>query len=481
MKNKLIKKFFSFSYGSIISMFIGFISVPLLTRLLSPSEYGKVTLFIIITGMLSTILTFGTEQAFVRFYYEEKEQNRIELLRKSILIPLLLCIFFIFIMIFFGQSITLKYFKDDSILIIILLTVQSVTLMINNFALLVVRMQQKGHLYSLLLINNKVWYVVGILFLIYLFNNDYKVAVGSLVFANLIVTLIAVFAQKKYWISKAKNYGNLKNRLRDIIGFSVPLLITLLINWTFQAADKFALQTWTDYTELGIYSSASTFIVILSILQTSFTIYWTPLSFQKYESNSNDKFFFEKIAAIVSLVMLISAVIIVMCRDIMALLLGESYREAIFIMPMLLFIPISFTISETTQIGINFKKKPKYHIIVAVVAAIVDILLLSILVPHYGAKGAAISTALAYLISLGLKTYFSNKLYKVNYGIKKLYFSLFSLYVYMLYLTFNQTSVYSLLIGICLILLYLYFYKVLIIENLQYIKFNKYKFKRFLK
>ena len=40
LKSNLIKKFLSFSIGGYINIFIGLLTVPITTRLLSPEQYG---------------------------------------------------------------------------------------------------------------------------------------------------------------------------------------------------------------------------------------------------------------------------------------------------------------------------------------------------------------------------------------------------------------------------------------------------------
>ena len=47
------------------------------------------------------------------------------------------------------------------------------------------------------------------------------------------------------------------------------------------------------------------------------------------------------------------------------------------------------------------------------------------LVPKYGAEGAALSTAISYVVYFFMGTYFSQKLYPVNYHLGKFYISTF--------------------------------------------------------
>ncbi|MFC6040250.1 oligosaccharide flippase family protein [Paenisporosarcina macmurdoensis] len=458
--NNLMKNFSAFSYGTILSLLIAFLAIPILTRILSPEEYGKITLFVTLSGIFSTIISFGTDQAFVRFFYEEHEDNRGKLLRKTLIIPSALTIIFIVIMLFFGSKITLYYFDDNSLSIILSLIAFVTFSLIYNFGLLVVRMQQKGNTYSLLLIFNKIIYLLLIISLIYLIPHTYMIGIGSLLISLMLSVIVIIFIERIFWFKKIKkDTEKLINNIKTISLFSFPFFVTLLINLIFKSADKFALEGWGSYEDLGIYSSGVVLVGMLGVLQASFTIFWTPVAYKKYELEPENKQFFKIISQIVSFIMIAIALIVVMIRDYIILFLGEDYREAIFILPMLLFIPIATTISETTQIGINFKKKPRYHIITAIIASLVNLIFLFILVPTYGAKGAAISTALGYLSYLLFRTVFSQMLFKIEYGLKNLSLIVCLLFCYMLHLTFYDTSIFSLTTGICLFLLNIYLYK----------------------
>lgn len=127
--------------------------------------------------------------------------------------------------------------------------------------------------------------------------------------------------------------------------------------------------------------------------------------------------------------MLIIAIGLIATKDLLIIILGKNYEGAQFIFPFLVLMPIMYTISETTVLGINFKKKTKYHIYIAVSSAVTNIIGNLILVPYLGAKGAAISTGLAYVVFFVTRSYFGNKLYKVEVKYAKFFISVISVYV----------------------------------------------------
>ena len=80
MKKNLLKSFLSFSVGNYINIFIGLLTVPITTRMLSPEQYGVSSFFLMITNILATVCSLSLEQGFIRFFYDESKENRGKLL-----------------------------------------------------------------------------------------------------------------------------------------------------------------------------------------------------------------------------------------------------------------------------------------------------------------------------------------------------------------------------------------------------------------
>src|SRR5699024_8110698 len=106
MKNSLIKKFLTFSYGSWIGLALGLVTTMLTTRLLPPDAFGKASMFDLFlqVGMILTI--FGTDQSFVRFFYEEEPEKRGALLYKSLRLPVISTSIMLVVLMFWYRPIT---------------------------------------------------------------------------------------------------------------------------------------------------------------------------------------------------------------------------------------------------------------------------------------------------------------------------------------------------------------------------------------
>src|SRR5688572_13646202 len=92
MKDNLFKKFLTFSYGSVLGLIIGMLTTIISTRMLSPDDFGKASMFLLALNVCMIFVIFGTDQSFVRFFYEELEEKRGGLLYNTIKLPFAIAI-----------------------------------------------------------------------------------------------------------------------------------------------------------------------------------------------------------------------------------------------------------------------------------------------------------------------------------------------------------------------------------------------------
>ena len=100
------------------------------------------------------------------------------------------------------------------------------------------------------------------------------------------------------------------------------------------------------------------------------------------------------------------------------MLLGHKYQEASQIIPFLMFEPIMYTISETTATGIVVQKKSKYQLMIAGVSCITNFFGNWLLTPLMGARGAALSTGISYIVFFVMRTLLANRVFYVDYNLK---------------------------------------------------------------
>lgn len=442
MENKLLKKFIQFAFGNGVVLILGFLSSPIITRLILPEEMGKYSMFNTICNLVFLVVTLGLDQAYVRYFYEEEEKDRKVLLNNSIKICIAIDIALSVILFTFYKSISRFIVGEESITVVIFMAIFIFFNVISRFSLLVIRMKQKAKLYSLIQIIEKASYITLVLINYVIFKNSYLTLIISLTLSNIILVIVSIIKEKEEW-KFTNTKREIKTTKKELINYGTPLIFSMAIIWIFQSIDRVTLNIYSNYNEIGLYSAATSIISLLNAFKNTFTTFWVPVANEKYVNDPNNKEFFVDINKLVSYVMLILGILLIGFKDLVVLLLGSRYRDAVYIFPFLVFVPIMYTISETTVMGIGFKKKNSYHIWIALVSAIVNLIGNFIMVPAYGAKGAAISTGMAYIVFFAMRTYFSNKIYKIDFKLKRFYLSTTMLSIFALYSTMNSIDILS--------------------------------------
>lgn len=469
LRNNLIKKFLSFSIGGYINIFIGLLTVPITTRLLSPEQYGISSLITSVTSFMFVICCLGTEQGFVRFFYDEKEERRGKLLYNCLYYPFHISILVFFLIYIFREKISIFFLGYNEKYFWLIFIFSILFRSLNNYSFLVIRMQQKGKIYSVCNVLLKILEFIFILLLYKKYGDNYKTLVMAILLSLCIVTLFLIAIERKFWLFR----GDSKISKKEILEFSIPLTLTMALNWVFASSDKIVIKSLSNITELGLYSGAFKIISLLSVLQTGFTTFWTPVVYEHYSKNPEDTEFYKKANDYLSLVFFLIGIGLLMFRNIIILLLGDKYRDAVYIMPMLIFIPVMYLLSETTHMGIGFKKKTKYYLYISIIVSITNLIGNIILVPYLGAKGAAISTGLSYIIFFGCRTYFSTKLINFNFNLRREYIIILGILFYSLYISFMEKVVIELIIIGMNLLLILGLYRHEIKKGLYFIKGEK--------
>jgi O-antigen/teichoic acid export membrane protein len=428
-------------------------SVPIVTRMVSPDEFGKSSLFILAHTLFCFFAFFGLDQAFVRFYNTELDKKK--LLFNSLFFSMIVCIFLIIGIIIFQKALSFWLFGQYDPLIIVCLCLYLVFSIVNGFGMQNIRMDLRGRLYTILSIVLPLTNFICLLLLLLFVEQSFRSIVYAIVISTMLNAVLVVFFTKSVWTLRFKYFD--KNLIKGLLHFGLPLVPATLLTWGLNSIDRIALRKWSSLEELGLYAAAFKVVSILGIVQTIFTTAWVPVAYKWYE-NKVDNAKFDIVSAVILIIMSIGFVLLVISRDIIMLFLGPEYRNASLLFVYLLFVPIMYTVSETTTLGIGFSKKTKYSLYVSIISVIISLLGNFILTPRFGARGAAISTCFSYLTFFWMRTLFSRRLW-YKFDITKYAINIFLFFVLILVIEFNLSKMAEIMAAGLIILFNLFLLK----------------------
>ena len=458
MRGSIINKIITLLTGSVLTIIVGLMTTPIITRIVNPEEYGRVSWFNMYANIAMLVIIVGLDQGFVRFFHEYNEEGRKSLFYWCNIIPITIFILVFGIMTIAG-GVGIQILGKDNYLVFIILGINVIFLIMNRFSLLVIRMQQKAKTYAILNVLQKVIYILVFIMIISIDKYDkYIGLILAITLSNIIITVISMVIEKEFWAWHKVNKNIDQIDIKELLTYSYPYIFTFIITWLFQFADRMTIKIFGSFEDVGIYTGAINIIAIFTIIQTTFNTLWAPIAFEHYNKQPDDRAFYTKANQIMTIIMFAFGVTAILFKDILAMFLGQSFRTAAYIMPCLIFNPIMYTLSETTVLGINFKKKTKWYMWIGLGSALFNIIGNVLLVPRYGPRGAALSTGLAYILFFALRTNISNHYYKVDYKLGKLYFITAITLLYAVMNSFEINTFYNiaayLLVIIALVILY---------------------------
>lgn len=433
--NKIVKSFVSIGTGTVINMLVGFITTPILTRLVGPIEYGQYSIFTMYASIALMVLCMGFDQALIRYFYRfDTPDYQRTIVRECITLPFL-CTLLAAIAVNILSWLELVQFEFEP-RIMTMLTILVFFQVMNRIDLILLRVTYQSGLYSKLQVVTKILFagtaIVGCLLLE---TQKLFILAAASVVSYAVVTVVGIGSQRELW-----DFRKIRERYtidrKELYRYAFPFIVSMGITTLFQAIDKISLNRYCSYEEVGIYSSAITLVHVFAIVQTTFGAIWAPMVVEHFEKEPEDQTFYQKGFRTMSFVMFFIGISLILCKDLFVMLLGEDYRGSASMIPFLSLSPIMLTISDTTVIGITFSKKSYLQIIVSAVACVTNIVGNTLLVPVYGGIGAAISTGLSYIVFFAMRTILSNRYFPVKWGLKKFIAILAMFLVYALYSTF---------------------------------------------
>lgn len=455
-QNKIAKMFFGFAVGPLGAAVINFITVPISTWLVSPEEYGKTSLFLIIQTLITSFVFLGMDQAYIRDYNSVEKKEKASFLITLISVPLI-----------FGIILSLVGFISKDLLNlpiteIILLTIWIPFIIIERFLLLSIRMDGKGTLYSIFTILIRLVILIFTLILLLFFAQTYISILIAVVAGQIVVDLL--LALYSLSVFKESNIQIKKSYLLKAFKYGIPFVPSLSILWVISSSDRIFLQIFGSYSELGIYLAALKIAGVFIVFQTIVTTFWMPVAYKWFEEQ-REIIHFEKANKLIAFVMSFIYLLLLTFKDVILFIFPPSYERVIDALPFLLIYPIMYTLSETTGIGISFSRRTSYNILISLITAIVTIILHIILVPTLGYIGTSMSIGISYCFLFWLKTIYSRILwekFRVNYFICITLFLVISATIN----TLVQNAIFILLINLSLLIIFCLSNKSLIKELL---------------
>jgi O-antigen/teichoic acid export membrane protein len=202
----------------------------------------------------------------------------------------------------------------------------------------------------------------------------------------------------------------------QLLHFGSAIVPWSLSSFVLVFSDRYFLNYYTNTATVGIYSLAYKFAFLLSVLAyTPFETVWTAQRFEVAKQPDAPEVFSRVFLYVNVILGSIALVICLFIRDFLILMSAPPFRPAYRIVPLLLVAQVIFVWGAYWTTGIYVTGRTKVMASGAIFLVAITILLNFLLIPTFGAFGAASATTGAYAARFFWIYYFSEKYYPIGY------------------------------------------------------------------
>ena len=405
-----------YTIANILLKGIAFLTLPIFTRILSTTDFGKYNTYIAYEGILTAIVGLGLYGTVKNAKIDFKD--KFEEYLSSVLFLSLIVLGGVLLIVNCTYSFYASFigFSKWIINCMILQSFGSYLLFFYG-AKLNIEFKYKSYI-SLSCINTLGNVLVSILLILWVFPNERYIGriIGSaipLIFISIVLSFYILYRGKvlvnhKYW--------------KYALSIGIPLVPHVISQSLLSQFDRVMITNMVGSSESGIYSYIYTLCTILYVISISMDNAWNPWIYLNLDSQNE-----ENIKAhsndYVSFFAILTIGFMCSIPEIVLLFAGNEYWSG-----MDLILPISianfFIFLYQLPVGIEyFHKKTKFISIGTVAATVCNLGLNFVFIKLFGYKAAAYTTLISYILLFTFhwmiaRKYKTNQLYNIKHILK---------------------------------------------------------------
>jgi O-antigen/teichoic acid export membrane protein len=473
MIRNLFKDLFKYLPGQVVPGIVGFISIPIITHLFPPDEYGNYALVMATIGVFSTIVGW-LYFSIIRLYPKYERDKKLDefygtILKMAFISILLLSFIFSSVLLLLESHISAELWSLMWVGVLVFILISSFLVLIEFF-----RAKRQISWYSCF----KVWhYIAAIGFGIVLII-AFNFGVDGLLWGY--VLSLGIAFPMLWIISVGKVRIRSKNisipLTSEIAKYGFPLVVGNLAAWILSLSDRYFLEFFRSSKEVGIYS-ASYNIAEHSILLIAalFALTSGSIIYQIWEKEGKKKS--QEFVSMVTryyLIVCIPAVVglSLLAQPLISIMTAPEYHEGYVIVPFVTLGAFFFGLQQRFYAGINFYKKTHFIMFAIIASCLLNLGLNFLLVPKYGFIAAALTTVVSYAFLLVLMVVISRRFFIWEFPFKslgKVICASAIMGLVVLYIVGNgltSSTPLNLIVGICIGTV-VYFLMLLLLRELQ--------------
>lgn len=418
----VIKNFFIYSIGASLTKFITAFINLMIINIISPEEYGYLSLINSFIAICPIFLNLGLRQAFGVDFFHRSIEMRKKMLQDIISIYLLISVpIILFAIIFYKKINCFFHIKENEFFTIIAILICFIHFFSELF-LQTLRYQLKALKLTIIQITSGLISIISALIFIYML----ELKISGFLLSNLISMFFISSIGFIFYYRKIKTLSLPICSIKDInyyFKLGAPFIPGIIFSWFLSFGDRWVLAKYSTLYYVGIYSLADSFgqlfqMIVLYPLSGSYI----PSILNEFSSNKgkiisienrNIKFMWLSMF----LMLIIIGIGYALSRSLFYKIIPLKYHESIPYILLILIGQIIFMGSYFATCYLLFLKRTYILAGLNISTSVLNIILNLLLVPKFSIIGCIVATIISYSIYL-IGILYVTKIIKKNHNLE---------------------------------------------------------------
>ena len=415
MSKKLILNSSIYLIGDLINKAVPFLMLPILTKYLTPSDYGIISSFGAFVGFLSIFIGLSLHGAINVNFFKLSHKDLKVYIVNALIILLVSTTIVAFIVFIFDNQISSYLLLDNEWLYLGILVSLSQFITLFNTTLWIADEQPKAYIFyqlsqTILISTLTIVLIIG-------YSLDWKGQVISLIIGSISFGLISIrFLYKRDYLLFKYN----KKSIKSLLNFGIPMIPHQLAGWMSSYGDRIIIISILGASATGVFSVGYQIAMIMAVLTSAFNKVWSPYLYKKLSANPTQK---EKIKIVkftylyfISIFLLVG-VLYLFSKFLFIYIIDKKFIEA---EQFVIYILIANAFNGMYLMVVNYIFYVEKTKILAYITFSISLLHLTLsftFINLYGVLGATYSQIISSSLTFFAIWYFSNRYYKMPWGL----------------------------------------------------------------
>lgn len=391
-----------------------FLLLPLITRFLTPAEFGALSMFLVVNGLFFAVIGMGIHTNISKNFFAV---SRNEL---AVLIGNMLFILFVVSLVILagclGLAVTVDELFSMPAELWLAFPVLSFMMMVNTINLTLLRNEGRAYVYAGFEVFNTFLSLAVTVVLLVVFDFGWYSQVIGLLVANAVFFLVAIWY---IWRRHYLKFTLRRDVIKSILQLSLPLIPHVLGGVVIAVSDRIFIERMVGLEAVALYSIGYSFGMVVGLFTDAFVKAWTPWFFKVLQNPTDSvrrevvRYTYGYFLGVFALAGLIAFFAIVLLPYVVHdSFLGAS--DYIFWVSMgcaaqgiyKIFFPYLVHINKTSFLAVS-----------TVFSACLNLILNYFFILKFGAIGAAYSTLLSYVLSAFLVFVYQSRRFSMPWAL----------------------------------------------------------------